>query len=411
MRSGDVKGGVKIRCSALRGHKKIRKTSSGPIVTGWRAKAVIARLWGRVLRRAFSMFPPIRAIQTIRALLGELRSAWADRGGGFPLKLVWGAGRHFFHLNFPGFPSPAFDRFVRRELERMVRSRKPLPTLQTLILAITSRCPLSCRHCSEWKSLNRPDRLTREKLLQITKQFEACGVTQILLSGGEPMLRLDDILALCRAADSGTDYWIATSGHRLTAGAAAQLAEAGLTGVCISLDHFDPDRHDEFRGRRGNFRQAEQAARCVVEAGLVLCLNLCATREFVSRGNLESYAGLAARMGAGFIQVLDPRAVGRWEKRDVALSPEQIAFLDDFYLTMNSNSNRFHSPAVVYFGYHQRRLGCYGAGKRFLFVNSAGEVHACPFCLAGAGNCLEDPLDEVLKRVGRLGCRIYKMAP
>ncbi len=54
-----------------------------------------------------------------------------------------------------------------------------------------------------------------------------------------------------------------------------------------------------------------------------------------------------------------------------------------------------------------RRL--YGAGRRFVFVNSAGEVQACPFCAASAGSCLEDPLDEVLKRVVRFGCHAYPL--
>lgn len=380
------------------------------ILTGWRARVVTARLWVAILRLALSSFSPIRAIKAVLALYRKVCAACPDTGSGLTPKLVWGAGRSFFHLNFPGFPSPAFDRFITRELTWAATSSEPATNLQTLILAITRRRPLSCQHCSEWKTLNRREQLSREDLLAIAERFQARGVTQILLSGGEPMLRLDDVLALCRAARPGTDYWIATSGFRLSASNAARLAEAGLTGVCISMDHFEAERHDAFRGRAGSFRQVQQAARNVREAGLVLCLSLCATREFVSAENLQRYATLAGELGAGFIQILEPRAVGRYEGREVSLSMEQMALLDDFKMDLNTDPARAHLPVVISHGYYQRRLGCFGAGRRFVFVNSAGEVHACPFCPARAGSCLDGPLDGVLERVARLGCHAFPLA-
>lgn len=386
-------------------------TLASPILTGWRAGLATARLWGAILRLALASHSPGRAIQAVLALYRKVCAAWPDARRALTPKLVRGAGRYFFHLNYPGYPSPAFDRFMTRELTRVASSSESATNLQTLILAITRRCPLSCQHCSEWKTLNGHEQLSREDLLSIAGRFEALGVNQILLSGGEPLLRLDDIVALCRASRPQTDYWIATSGFRLDRSVAARLAEAGLTGVCLSMDHFEADAHDAFRGRAGSFRQVQQAARHVREAGLVLCLTLCATREFVSAENLERYARLAGELGAGFLQILEPRAVGRYEERDVALSAEQLALLDAFKMTVNTDPGCAHLPAVIYHGDYQRRLGCYGAGRWYVFVNSAGEVHTCPFCSASAGSCLDGPLEEVLERVERFGCHAYSLGP
>jgi len=381
-----------------------------PIVAGWCSWLVTARIWLAILRLALSRYSPGRAVRIVLALYKTVRAAWTDTRGGLAPKLVRGAGRYFFHLNYPAFPSPAFDSFVLRELARIDSVREPPGSLQTVILAITRRCPLSCEHCSEWKTLNGRERLSTENLLAITRRFEALGVTQIILSGGEPMLRLDDILRVCRASRTGTDYWIATSGLRLDRQAAFRLAEAGLTGVLISMDHFEAGGHDAFRGRAGTFDRVRKAARNVREAGMVLCVTLCATRRFTSRENLERYAELAGELGAGFIQVLEPRAVGRYEGCDVALSAQQLAVLDDFKMKMNTDPRRARLPAVIYHGDYQRRLGCYGAGKRFVFVNSAGEMQACPFCPASAGSCVEGPLHEVLARAARLGCHAYSLA-
>jgi len=382
---------------------------ASPILTGWRAGLAAARVWAAILRLALSGHSPAKAIRAVLALYRKVCAAWPDARRALTPKLVRGAGRTFFHLNYPGYPSPALDRFITRELARVASPGESPLQLQTLILAITRRCPLSCQHCSEWKTLNGRDQLTRENLLAITRRFESLGVNQVLLSGGEPLLRLDDIVALLRASRPETDYWIATSGFRLDRPVAMRLADAGLTGVCLSLDHYEDDWHDAFRGRAGSFREVQRAAHNVREAGMVLCLSLCATREFVSAESLERYAEFAAKLGAGFIQILEPRAVGRFEGRDVALSAEQLALLDQFKMNANSDPDYAWIPAVIHHGEYQRRLGCYGAGRWYVFVDSAGEVHACPFCSTAAGSCLDDSLEQVLMRVERLGCHAYSL--
>lgn len=376
-----------------------------PVVTGLRMKMLRAGIWSRLALHAFRLHGnPRGAIRALR-MLAKARDTAA--GGLVPRKHVLVGGRTFFSLRAPGCPSPAFDRYAALELNRLDPSR-PRSGLQTVILAITKRCALGCAHCSEWDTLRQPDTLSVDDLLAIVARLRAAGAAQIQISGGEPLLRLDAVEAICRCARDACDLWVLTSGAPLTAEVAGRLRASGATGVMVSLDHFDPADHDAFRGAPGTFERAVAGVRHASAAGLVVALSLTATRGFVSAGNLERYGSLARRLGVGFIQVLEPRAVGRWTGADVTLTPEQVALLRAFDHTMNQE--RPDVPLVDYPALGQRRDGCWGAGDRYLFVDADGGVHACPFCRGSVGSCLADPLDVLRGRLRLRGCHAYPCA-
>lgn len=38
------------------------------------------------------------------------------------------------------------------------------------------------------------------------------------------------------------------------------------------------------------------------------------------------------------------------------------------------------AKAIIYHGNYQRSHGCLGAASRYIYIDSTGRVHACPFC-------------------------------
>ncbi len=376
-----------------------------PMVTGLRNALIRLGLRGRLARQALHLYgSPGKALTAIRRVARARRTA---AGGLPPRKAVVWQGRAFFSLHAPGFPSQAFDRYAALELNRALPLH-PATELQFAFIAITRKCGLQCVHCSEWETLRQPDVLSVADLCALAERLRAAGAVQLLLTGGEPLLRLDAAEAICRTVHQDCDVWALTSGVPLTPEVARRFRDAGATGVRVSLDHVDPAKHDRFRGVAGTFARAVSGARHAREAGLLVALSLTATREFVTTENLERYAALARGLGAGFIEVLDPRSVGRWTGADVALPPEQIALLEVFDHAMNLE--RPDMPLVDYPGIGQRRDGCWGAGDRYLFVDAAGTVHACPFCHGGVGGCLDESLQTLRGRLRAQGCQVYPPA-
>jgi len=376
-------------------------TPPSPMVAGPRKAIVKALLWSRVVWLALRCHrSPRRAAQALQALLAER----ARHRLGVTLKYARAGGRYFWDFYSPGWPSPAFDRFVERELDRLLPQHGAPHGLQTAIVAVTKRCPLRCEHCCEWQALNQQETLSREDLLQIVAQLAERGVAQILLSGGEPLQRFDDVVAIVAAAAGETDFWLLSSGHGLTAERAAQLRSAGLTGIALSLDHHDPESHDRFRRFPGAFAGVERAAASARGAGLLVALSLCPTRAFVSEENLAAYARVARQLGAAFVQILEPQAVGHYAGQDVALSAAQRRLLEEFCIRLNFDPARRELPAVAYAGFSRRRTGCHGAGERYLYVDTDGALLPCPFCREPAGSVLAEGLDAPLAALRARGC-------
>lgn len=322
-------------------------------------------------------------------------------------KYYWANGRFFTSPNMPGFPSKAWDRFIDSQLNLVLPSVKGRIGLQTVIFSIAARCPLRCLHCFEWERLNGHEYLSLAELLQIQKKIENYGVTQIQYTGGEPMARIDDLVELIKATSSTIDTWIFSSGYHFSLGNALLLKKAGLTGLTLSLDHWSPEGHNYFRQSEYAFEWVKAAARNAVQVNLALSLSICPTKEFISRDNLFKYLDLAYQLHAGFIQILEPRRVGRFVDQEVELEDEQVRIITEFMLEVNNGKKYKNSPTIIFQGYHQRKVGCFGAGDLFLYIDSKGNVHACPFCQGSVGSCLNEDFSILIKKLKGAGCQKF----
>ncbi|HEY6162199.1 MAG TPA: radical SAM protein, partial [Bacteroidia bacterium] len=217
------------------------------------------------------------------------------------------------------------------------------------------------------------------------------------------------LLGLLQNSKGDSDFWISTSGFNLTEENALRLKNAGLTGVAISLDHFDAGQHDRFRGYEGAFAAATEGAVRAKKAGLVVALALVPTREFCTEGNLTSYMELAARLGVDFVQLIEPRAVGHYAGKDVELKPAQERVLEDFFTRMNNDPFFAHLPLVHYYGMKQRRMGCAGSGHKYIYVDTDGAMSSCPYCRRKQVSLLDHSLDDAVLRMKEAGC--VKFAP
>lgn len=125
--------------------------------------------------------------------------------------------------------------------------------------------------------------------------------------------------------------------------------------------------------------------------------------------NLFKYGELAKGWGAGFIRLLEPREAGRYKGKEFLLEKDQIDILEKFFRKTNESGKFRTYPLVTYPGYHQRRIGCLGAGHRYLYIDSSGNIHACPFCQRSAGNAVNDQLEDAIALLKTYGCQEYTM--
>ncbi len=381
---------------------------SNRIISGFRKEAVellirlnIAKIILKNCRSPILLFKMLRTLDRYRRLiLGESR-----------IKKIAKVGKsYYWDLYIPGWPSKAFDNFFKSELNRIAPLHKETNRFTNIFVAITKKCPLRCEHCFEWDALNGKEKLTLADIKNIVQKFQERGTAQFQITGGEPMLRVNDIVEIVRSARRETEFWILTSGFNLTSENARKLKAAGLTGAVVSLDHVDPEMHNLFRGFKDSFHWVERAVCNSIASNLVTALSICVTKTFVTESNLMRYAELAKGLGVSFIQILEPKAVGHYKGKDVSLSVEQEKMLEKFYWKMNYDRNYRAYPVISYHGFYQRRIGCFASGNRNLYIDTDGDLHACPFCQTKGGSALSEDLDNSIQQLQAVGCHRFKDA-
>jgi cyclic pyranopterin phosphate synthase len=115
-----------------------------------------------------------------------------------------------------------------------------------LRISVTDRCNLRCLYCmpEEGVSLmSHGDILTYEEIYTVAKVAAGLGINKIRLTGGEPLVRLGlvDLVRMLAGIETVDDISMTTNGILLSQHA-AELKQAGLRRVNVSLDTLKPDR-------------------------------------------------------------------------------------------------------------------------------------------------------------------------
>ena len=175
----------------------------------------------------------------------------------------------------------------------------------------TNLCNLHCKHCYQDSGHQAlPDELTLPEKLDLVDQMGEQYVPMIAFAGGEPTISKDLLPVLRRCKQQGIHTTIATHGGTMTPKLAAQVAEAGVKYVEISLDSVHPQKHDAFRDQPGMWhRTVTGMCNVVQQEGLRLGVAMC-----VHQGNfdeVEDMLQFAVDLGASCFAHFNFIPVGR----------------------------------------------------------------------------------------------------
>ena len=376
------------------------------ILTGHAKTFYLFKMWVNISFYSIIRYPnPIHLFKIVKRLLEHKKHYTVNNSYN---KLSYVDGRVHFSLNNNGWPSNHFIRPIAIEAKEAIHKNvSHFENLRMVLIAFTKKCPLFCEHCYEGPELNKKDTLSLEDHKKILKKLQKTGISLFHFGGGDPMSKVNELIELIDSAEKTADFWIYTSGFNFTEINALRLKQAGLTGVSISLDHHLPEYHNKFRRHTEAFNWVKLAAANALKVKLVITLSICVTREYCNTGNLFSYLELARELGASFIQLLEPRAVGNYAGKDVSLTSEHETILEHFFTEANTQTQYKLHPIVLYPAYFQRRSGCPGAGSKFLFIDTDGYMRSCPFCRNKKTHILDDDHEVSIQEMKNEGCGKY----
>ena len=248
-----------------------------------------------------------------------------------------------------------------------------------LLAELTYRCPLACAYCSNPIEIAAyRDELSTADWQRVITEAADLGALQCHLSGGEPLLRRDlaDIVATAR--DQGLYTNLVTSALGFTEKRAAELHDAGLDHVQVSLQADEPTLSDRIAGTP-SFDRKVAAARTVRELGWPLTLNVVLHRQNIDR--VDRVLAAAEDLGADRIELANTQYYGwAWHNRTALLpSREQLAAAE---VTVRAAKERLRGQMEIiyvvpdyYATYPKPCMG--GWGARQLVVVPTGDAMPC----------------------------------
>lgn len=265
------------------------------------------------------------------------------------------------------------------------------PSLRYLLVHLTDRCTLRCRHCFVGPQTGKD--LPLADILALADEFAALQGLRFIVSGGEPLLhrhfwRLNERLPAYPFRSV-----LLTNGTLLDREAAGALR---FHEVQVSLDG-PQDAHDRLRGT-GSFRRAVAALRNLAEAGVPTSV---ATVVFA--GNVDRFDELETLLGEFPLRgwSIDVPCPAGAMADNRALLPETAAAAA---LMRRSFGGGFYGSS-----------GGWACGAHLAAVMADGTVDKCGYFTERRSGNLREGLGAVWPRVPRwrleeLSCRCDQLA-
>jgi cyclic pyranopterin phosphate synthase len=224
-----------------------------------------------------------------------------------------------------------------------------------LRISLTDRCNLRCTYCMPAEGLDwlpRAELLTDDEIIRLARiAVTRLGVTEVRLTGGEPLLRpgLPGLVARIAALRPRPEVSLTTNGIAL-ARLAEPLHEAGLDRLNVSLDTLSPQVFKQLtrRDRLGDVLAGLAAA---AAAGLTpVKVNTVLMRGM---NDHEAPSLLAYCLDRGyqlrFIEQMPLDAQHGWERSQMVTADEILAALSANYtLTPDDPEVRGAAPAETF---------------------------------------------------------------
>lgn len=331
-------------------------------------------------------------------------------------------------------PSPLLDRLVGRGYARPATAGETWDPwsaprsygnrlFHSVNWAVTGRCNYRCRHCfMAADSGPMLGEFSWDECLALLDECERCGVQNVTLTGGEPLLhpRFMDIVRECARRRLFVGE-INTNGSLLTAAVLDEFRALGMdTEFKVSYDGVG--HHDWLRGVDGAEEDALRAMRLAHERGFKV-----RAQTNVHRGNLDAMfktVRLLDEMGVDEVRIIRTTETPRWaanggdatlgivEYYDAMLDLVDRCVRAGFGIAVDVWQFIYYAPRTGAYGFHPAQIqcgryrdttpACKGV-RGDIAVAYTGEVYPCnqmsgTFAALGKsfGNVKETPLHDLL---------------
>lgn len=262
-----------------------------------------------------------------------------------------------------------------------------------MLIDPTSACNMNCKGC--WAAeYGHKLNLTYDEINSVINQGVEIGTHLYMFTGGEPLIRKNDILRLCREHKNCT-FLAYTNATLIDQKFCDDMKEVGNLTLALSIE--GSEESNDFRRGEGAYGRTMKAMELLKKNKCIYGLSVCYTSQNVDKVTSEEFIDLMVEKGAKFALYFNYMPVGTGAVEELIPTPEQRTHMY-FWLKKMRNGKTGKPLFVMDFQDDAEYVGgCIAGGRNYFHINSAGDIEPCVFIHFSDSNIRTHTILEALK--------------
>ncbi|MCK9303647.1 MAG: radical SAM protein [Bacteroidales bacterium] len=263
-----------------------------------------------------------------------------------------------------------------------------------LLMDPTSACNLRCTGC--WAAeYGHKLNLSYELMDSIIEQGKKLGIYFYLYTGGEPLVRKDDIIKLCKK-HSECEFMAFTNGTLVDEKFCKDMLAVKNLTLAISVEGF-AEENDSRRGA-GTFEKVMHAMDLLKQHKLLFGTSICYTSKNIETVTSDKFLQMLVDKGVLYSWYFHYMPVGNDASLELLPSVEQRKAIYHRIRSIRTKENPLEIMPMDFQNDGEYVGGCIAGGKNYLHINANGDVEPCVFIHYSTANIKDMSLFDALKQ-------------
>lgn len=262
-----------------------------------------------------------------------------------------------------------------------------------VLLDPTSACNRSCKGC--WAAeYGHKSNLTLDEMRSIISQCKELGTHFFMFTGGEPLIRKNDILTLARE-NKDCLFLAFTNGTLVDDKFCEDMKACANMGLALSVEGSE-ETTDARRGE-GSYADTLKAMAMLKKHGCLFGTSVCYTSQNYEAVTSDEFYDMMIENGARYAWYFHYMPVGSGADTSLLLTPEQR---EHVFRRIRANRDGKNGKPIFTVDFQNDAEfvgGCIAGGRNYFHINSEGDVEPCVFVHYSDSNIREKTIKECLK--------------
>ena len=258
----------------------------------------------------------------------------------------------------------------------------------------TSACNLKCKGC--WSAeYGHSFQLSLDEMCSIVSQGKAMGTHFYMLTGGEPLIRKNDIVTIASENRECT-FLIYTNATLIDQKFCDDIKKCGNITLALSIE--GSKESNDFRRGDGAYETTIKAMDLLKQNKILFGISVCYTNKNVESVTSDEFLDDMIEKGVKYALYFNYMPVGSDGQKELIPSPMQRKYM---YMWLKRIRNGKTGKPIFVMDFQDDGEfvgGCIAGGRNYFHINSKGDIEPCVFVHYSDSNIRETTLLESLQR-------------